>query len=175
MKRVLVALLVAGCSSAPALHDEQPRLLVDGQPFAAAIDARASRAQAHVAVTSPGAALLFGQSLSALQVDLDLTTVPNDDPTQYDIALVAACSREEQLQVKLGTTLNTEAAPDAQPSYHQLLTDGCALTPGLMQLTGQTNISKLDQQHVEMAVIFQLANGAEKHDITVDHLNLVFP
>ncbi len=166
----LVVLLVA-CTTGPGPHALVPRLLVDDQPYTAQIDAHATRQAAHVAVTSQAPPSLFGQPLTAFQVDLDLTTVPDDDPTKYDIALVAACAREETLQVQLGSTLYTESG--AEPSYHQLSMDGCAL--GTMQLTGQTNIQNLNQQHVVLDVIFQLSNGVEKHDLTVDRLDLAFP
>ena len=174
MRGALFFALFVGCSNGPSVSSSQPRLLVDDQPFTAQVDAHADRQRAHVAVTSPAAPLLFGKALTALSVDLDLTTVPDDDPTQYDIALVAACSREEQLEVTLDSTRYVEAVADAQPSYHQLSIDGCALTPGVMQLTGQTNIQKLDQKHLVMEVIFQLTEGGEKHDVTVDRLDLAF-
>lgn len=162
-----------GCGGAEGGASHAPRLLVDGQSHDASITASANRQHATVTLAQAAVAL-FGATLTAVRYDLDLSSVPNDDPNAYDIALVAACAKEAELSFDLGHVPQTEADASDEPSYHQLAVDGCAMQPSAIRLSGQTNISKLDAVHVEMAVIFALEQAGERHELLIDRLNLAY-
>ena len=168
----LVATLTAGCSG-PGSTSARPQLLIDGVAKAATITTTATRQLVSVTATMPSGTsgpTLFGSPLGKIEYAISLSTVPNDDPAKYDIALVAACASEISLAVELGGTREVESS-DEQPSSHQLSTDGCLMSPAPLMLAGQTNIDKLDDQHLDMAVIFSLTEGGEQHDFRIEGLS----
>lgn len=174
--RLLPLLALAACGGGALPSNAKPRLLVDGKATVAIIDARSSRSGAFVAVSSAKDTTVFGQALVGLHVDLDLSSVPNNEPGRYDLWAVAACSRDEAVGVDLVGAQLTEGTGSTQASWNQLLADGCDLSSAgsSYRLTGQTNISTLDDAHVELSVNFKLDGPAEGHEFQVDRLNLKF-
>lgn len=183
--RLLLALAIPLASSLTACSGDpsggatiSPKLRLDQESKPATISATATRQLVSVDVTTTLSSL-FGETLTQIHYALDLSAVSNDDPSKYDIALVAACAKEITLSFVLGGQTNAEAAGSEQQSYHQLSIDGCLVQPSALELRGQTNLHKLDDQHVEMTVFFKLTSplqgsAAESHELTIEDLSLAF-
>jgi hypothetical protein len=162
----------------PAGAPASPRLVVDDREVASTIAlSTATRQRLVVDVARPSSApMLFGAPLAGLTVTLALSSVPDDDPAKYDIALVAACAREQSVELRLGDGVRREPDGESQPSWHTLTVDGCALGDGAEALVmkGQANISKLDAQHVELSLPLVLERAGERHTIAIDRLDVAF-